>query len=269
MPFIMVISLIFGLFISSIARAEDEMKPLTSQLIRAIGYGGGIHHYKNYVLRGKEKYLVSAEKSFTSAAAIVERMGSISGLNADENKAISDIEIMIAEYRASLPTIKNIYSSESSLLKVLKMTDDKVKISDGPAVEGIKILRSRSQFNALENIEYALGYGSAIHNFKNYVIRGKDKYRVNSDKHFSEAEKWLAELSKVAVDPELTASLELIKTTVTTYHSAVPKIAANYKKLEGVSSDTIRNVIVRGSDRLIKINDSSTIKAFEELRNKI
>ncbi|MBE9527494.1 MAG: hypothetical protein IME94_11050, partial [Proteobacteria bacterium] len=226
--------------------------------MRTLGYGGAIHHYKNYVLRGKEKYFVSADKSYASAMQIVERMKGMNGLSPEENKALSDIGNMINQYRSSLPTIKEIYASEKSLFKVLKMTDDKVKIDDGPAKAGLKILRDKKQFNALENLEYTLGYGNAIHNFKNYIIRGKDKYRNNADLLYTEAETWLTKLEKNTSDPDMTKALGIIRKTVKGYHKALPKIAANYKKLEGVSSDAVRNVIVRGSDRLVKINDSAT-----------
>ena len=34
----------------------EKRRELISELKSAIGYGGGIHHFKNYVIRGTDKY---------------------------------------------------------------------------------------------------------------------------------------------------------------------------------------------------------------------
>lgn len=51
---------------------SDKAK-LTSILQAEIGYGGAIHHFKNYVLRNDSKYFDEANKKLIEANATVEQ----------------------------------------------------------------------------------------------------------------------------------------------------------------------------------------------------
>lgn len=53
---------------------EKEIRfELISELTTYIGYGGLIHHFKNYMLRGDERYVDSFNRQYQSAADILDR----------------------------------------------------------------------------------------------------------------------------------------------------------------------------------------------------
>lgn len=259
---------ITALLFCTTVSADENKKVLTAQLVRTLGYGGAIHQYKNYVLRGDEKYHHNSSKKFAEARQIIASLKVMPDLTAIDSKALTDIDATIAQYDQSLVVIENVYATETSLSKILSQTDKQVKISDKAAIEGLATLRNSHTWSTLEELEYQLGYGNAIHNFKNYVIRGKEKYRERADLWFVEAEKSINLLRKELEGKESYANMLLVVSdTVTAYHNALAKIQKNYAKAEGITSEMVLNVVVKGSDKVVKINDSTTVEALAALAN--
>ncbi|GAB6189584.1 hypothetical protein JCM30566_13250 [Marinitoga arctica] len=108
----------------------------------------------------------------------------------------------------------------------------------------------------LSDIKEQYGYGGGIHLFKNYVLRGNEKY-VST---FLEKEKQVLndfeEYKKIPnVTEEEIKNLEIIKNTFELYGKNI-KLAVELKK-QGLSISDI--------DNKIKINDTPALNAFEEL----
>jgi len=59
-----------------------------------------------------------------------------------------------------------------------KDIDRTVLIDDASAKLGLDVLREKWIWSDFEEMEFQLGYGKAIHNFKNYLLRGYERYYV-------------------------------------------------------------------------------------------
>lgn len=264
--FLFFIMLLHSGIFSTTAFAEDKKRSDIVSLVRVLGYGGAIHNFKNYVIRGKEKYHDKALQLFIEAKSTLNSLHG-SSLNNDELIALKNIETMVDNYQASLQVAQQAYAEKKSIAEVIIETDTKVKVDDGPAVEGIDILRQNYQWNGLEQIEYFLGYGKAIHNFKNYLLRGKDKYRERSFQYFEAAEQLASKLQKSEVEAISMASADITATTQK-YIKSIPRIDRTAQFITKTKNQRIMGSMVSSSDKMVRVDDSPAISGLATLGNK-
>ncbi len=103
------------------------------------------------------------------------------------------------------------------------------------------------------------GYGGAIHLFKNYILRGQDKYLSRFDAAYQKAHKNIKEYIAIGATAEEKKQLETIQNTYEKY--AVNLKMATSKWAEGLAPKDI--------DKLVKIDDGPALKAFSALVNKL
>ncbi len=102
----------------------------------AIGYGGMIHQFKNYVLRQDRPRIVKIQTKVRAATVALTAYRSV-GVNDAEKKAIEAIGTVIAKYADALAVAENLAAEGKSSREV----DKAIKISDKPAVKGIALLK--------------------------------------------------------------------------------------------------------------------------------
>ncbi len=108
---------------------------LLTEIMSQFGYGGFIHNFKNHVLRGTNKYVdrfmknkAGMDKAFASYKKL--------DLSSEERTALADIEAVAEKYTKAVETSKDLHKKGLSPMEI----DGVVKISDGPAFKGFKVL---------------------------------------------------------------------------------------------------------------------------------
>lgn len=101
------------------------------------------------------------------------------------------------------------------------------------------------------------GYGGLIHNFKNYVLRGKEKYEKRFNRDYKQLLKEIQEYKKYGISKTEEAELKKIHDVFTQYYHGLPEVVKAYK--EGMS--------IKQLDKIVKVNDSPAINAFKTLSN--
>ena len=131
--------------VSEVQRMRDVAKSkidaiskanLLSQLNRDFGYGGAIHQFKNYVLRGAPKY---EQRSIDKMDAVINTIDKYENnpLTSKEEKIQLDIiRGVVQKYAGAVPEVTNMYQQGYTAAEI----DSAVKISDGPALQAIKLL---------------------------------------------------------------------------------------------------------------------------------
>ncbi|MEX1180552.1 MAG: methyl-accepting chemotaxis protein [Cucumibacter sp.] len=102
---------------------------------QAIGFGGLIHNFKNYVLRGDREYFDAAQQNDRDAKAAIADYRAI-GISTEESLALDAIEANIDDYASQLPAITEMHAQNLPAT----MIDDRVSVGDTPAVEATKVL---------------------------------------------------------------------------------------------------------------------------------
>ncbi len=242
--FIGILVLLIGI-ISSVALAQNDSKQSQiSNLVRSLGYGAAIHNFKNYVLPGKDKYHKNAAGHFDAAQVAISALQQ-SSLSNEESIALSNIKKVVDGYQAALLVAQEQIESAKKFSEIIITTDTMVNVDDGPAIDGIVTLRKAYQWNDLEALEYALGYGAAIQNFKNYLLRGTDKYRSNAEERFEEAGNIVSKISaNTDLSSEEKAALADISTMIKGYQNGFLRIKATASYIQKRFPGNCRGAVI-------------------------
>jgi methyl-accepting chemotaxis protein len=111
----------------------------------------------------------------------------------------------------------------------------------------------------LQDVKSHFGYGGAIHNFKNYLIRNQEKYHVLADDQFKNI---LSSIEYYRAIPNLS---EFEKEAL----NNVSGVTQNYQKqLKIVVAMHKQGASIKMIDQIVKVDDSPAIKAFNILQNE-
>lgn len=109
---------------------------LLSNIYRTIGYGGMIHQFKNYVLRFQEKRFAKINKLIETALNQLKQYEAL-GVTENEKKALNDIRGVILAYQDGTKKVQDLIKAGA---ETSEEVDKVVKVSDKPALEGLKAL---------------------------------------------------------------------------------------------------------------------------------
>ncbi|MEG3639936.1 methyl-accepting chemotaxis protein [Magnetococcus sp. PR-3] len=146
---------------------QDQVAERESLLMRLkshFGYGNGIHHFKNYVLRGKAKHHDGAKKHLGIVLDLVKQYRTLDSMTPQEKKALNDIQSVAQLYLHAVDTVAEMVKKGASP----KQIDSTVKISDRPAVDGFKILEQAyisMTRSTTEQLNSTVGSASSIVGF--------------------------------------------------------------------------------------------------------
>ncbi len=118
-----------------------------SDIKDSFGYGGGIHLFKNYVLRGKEKYITKFDKKFTQLQKTIVAYKKLHSVTPKEIESLNIIEKTLATYAKNIKLAKKLKQEGKSVLEI----DKTIKISDGPAIKALQELQTN--FKNISQIE--------------------------------------------------------------------------------------------------------------------
>jgi len=237
----------------NIAAQDDAKKASIASLVRTLGYGGAIHNFKNYVLRGDEKYRASAQAMFQRAHEVLSNLNAKQQLTSNEKAAVAAILDVVEKYQTHLPTVRQLRKQSKSVEEI----DEQVTVEDSVAINALLALREGYEWSDLENLDYHVGYGSGIHNFKNFVLRADEKYRARAMVGLSNVLLIVARyrafngLEKNEVD-----ALDAIESVVRAYETALPKVQTLVG--EGKTAQEI--------DAVVNVDDRPALKGLETLR---
>ena len=232
---------------AQVARVDVE------HIVRELGYGAGIHAFKNYVLRGGSEYEQVARTAF---AGVIERLAAIerAGVpDGDDGSALSDLRRVLVAHEAAIARISELREKGWRIRDI----DSNVTLDVAPALSALERLRSGHAWSELAEIEYQLGFGRGIHRFKDFVLRGDDEDRDAARAAFQAAEAVIASaLRRPGLSEREARRLQVVARTAAAYRTRLDLVA---RLLAAGRS-------VREVDLAVKINDGPATRALDGLR---
>ena len=119
----------------------------------SIGYGGMIHHFKNYLLRRESKYLLSTHRSMLETKAIFSGYRAL-GVSAAEESAIKDIEYVAYKYMKAITRAEFLINNNYAVSQI----DEQVSVDDAPALSAL--LRLANEVSTLRQEKSKIVSGS-------------------------------------------------------------------------------------------------------------
>jgi len=111
---------------------------IVAHMKELVGYGGIIHNFKNYVLRGNDKYSKKVNIQYDKLISLINEYRNLNQVTNEEKKLLGDIEKVFTTYRDGLPQVVEAVATGMSI----KELDKIVKVSDGPAIKALNSLDS-------------------------------------------------------------------------------------------------------------------------------
>lgn len=240
---------------------RSEKSRLGGQLRAALGYGGMIHSFKNFILR---KDTAQRDVALDRIGGVRTVLGqySLLPLTGTEQIAIEDISKTIEAYREAVNTADRAIQSGKSA----SQTDFLTRVDDSLALRGLETLSlEAAESGANQNLVTKsvlisqllseAGYGGMIHNFKNYVLRGDVKFRGAALKNLGVLNEIIARYRGLDIHRGETIALLDLEQTLAAY---------------GAALDIIKGMIDEGGlieaiDAKVKVSDGAGLRALDLL----
>jgi methyl-accepting chemotaxis protein len=138
-----------------------ERQALLSAIKSAFGYGGAIHNFKNYVIRGLPKYAERFRHDHDVLSAKIQQYQVLPDLVPEEDEALKTVQGVADEYQSMLVRIMPLVQAGESVSAIDKV----VKVDDSPALRAFEVLDShyRSLTSSVTaGLEHTLAQGRWI-----------------------------------------------------------------------------------------------------------
>jgi len=213
---------------TSLRASSSEHANLESALRSAMGYGGMIHNFKNYILRKSSSYREATQSNIGAARAIILRYETLDPGEA-EIESLTRIRVTLDEYENGLQSITAMLAFKTPAAGV----DESVAVDDEPALQAFKTLRaailSRHRELAkndnkailVSRLRAALGYGGMIHAFKNFILRRDEIYGKTVVTMADKAISVITDYRKQTITPKEDQALRAIEGVVKKYEKEI------------------------------------------------
>ncbi|MCP3972672.1 MAG: methyl-accepting chemotaxis protein [Rhodobacteraceae bacterium] len=206
--------------------AKSARARAVSSVVSAMGYDGMIHQFKNYVLRQDQGRVAKIQTRIGATLQALDALENITGSQA-ESDAIKKIRSVAQAYLAALATAQ----LEAALGRSPAEIDQRVKVDDGPALEGLETLFSHkpssehggssTKGRLLGDLRRTMGFGGMIHQFKNYVLRGDQPRIAKVETAIGAARAVLDGYRSLPLSDDEVAALKAIEGTISAYESGL------------------------------------------------
>jgi len=111
---------------------------LISDIKSSMGYGGFIHHFKNYIIRSKKQDYQGALKNILEVKKKLNQYNFLD-LSEEEKNALREIDLVTDQYQQNLALAKNYFLKHQA--SSITQLDNIVKVDDTPLIEAIWFLK--------------------------------------------------------------------------------------------------------------------------------
>ena len=109
---------------------------LISEMKALVGYGGLIHNFKNYVIRGTSKYEQRVKNQYSELLSKIQEYKNIGNISKEELELLSNVESVFAKYNRGISSVITAYNNGTGV----KLLDKVVKVNDTPAINSLNKL---------------------------------------------------------------------------------------------------------------------------------
>ncbi len=126
--------------------SQNSKADLVNSLRAALGYGGMIHEFKNFILRGDKRRIDRAAAKADAANRAIKGYLSLA-VNQNEVTALNDIQATLSAYQLVFETAVKLKAEGLPPQEI----DTEVRVDDIPALEGFADLSYEHQLQSAEN----------------------------------------------------------------------------------------------------------------------
>ncbi|WP_424941849.1 methyl-accepting chemotaxis protein [Aliiroseovarius crassostreae] len=243
-------------------QASSARVQAVTELVGNMGYGGFIHHFKNFVLRNETDRSIKVNNAASAALNALHQFETQNPTD-EELQAVKDIKSVIHSYLEAIGEAQTAFVFGAMPEEV----DAQVKVSDDAALAGLETLFLAMEKGALGGdpnktthliaLERALGYGGMIHQFKNYVLRGDAPRVAKVEAAIANARAAMQGYQSFPHSDAEARALADIEGVVAAYEAGIRKVTEMKQQSKSVAE----------IDQAVKVADGPAIDAIELLKD--
>tara|TARA_R110002111_G_scaffold104641_2_gene162608 strand:- start:2782 stop:4518 length:1737 start_codon:yes stop_codon:yes gene_type:complete len=277
---LLIMSMVFGYFTVNISQQvtqiqsswtsfrsqHNEKARLLNIFYADLGYGGLIHNFKNFLLRKNFSDYINVEQSLGSLQSELNQYKALISSPA-EQVALNDLQLLIHNYQDKVEIIRKEITKNNSTANI----DPMVKVDDSRGIRALHMLSNEIRaehefFNNEQNkpvlalaIRRELGFGGMIHNYKNYIIRKDEAYRVRALESITTLKSIISDYLALTTSIAEQTALEDIGFMLEKYEHGIDLIDQGIKSQ--LSAESI--------DTQVKIDDTFALRGLYSLDQDI
>ncbi|HEC91041.1 MAG TPA: hybrid sensor histidine kinase/response regulator, partial [Alphaproteobacteria bacterium] len=246
--------------------SQSEKARALNALRREIGYGGMIHQFKNHILRKNKSLRAVTGERLGGALAAIARYRAL-GVSPAEKSALADIKAMLKNYAQALDRVHRLIGKGKTAVEM----DKAAKVDDGPALKALETLeneisastggksRKPNKTGLLSALYKDMGYGGAIHYFKNFILRHDQALIGKVNKNLQAGLKTITVYSGLVINQAEKKALADIRAVIGVYGRMISTVDRLAK--EGKTPEVI--------DRSVIVDDGPALAGFTTLAREI
>ncbi len=199
----------------------------------------------NFFLQGKER--AGIERAVMSKAFAVDQF---------EPGAFSKFGTLVTTQATYLDSFVAMATPEQVAIYTQKMSNPVVAEVQRMRDVATKKGETTAKTELTTRLLGEFGYGGAIHNFKNFVLRNNSKYSDRFEGNYTRANQVLDELEKGSETDEEGQAYAAIRKTLNEYHVGLAKVVKAFQAPDAT---------VEAVDKIVKIDDAPALAALASL----
>lgn len=240
-------------------RDSDPAVVALTEVVGELGFGGFIHAFKNYLLRGGDELRIfdqSAGAIRVNLDKLEQELGPAYGADIDAIRSV------INAYSAQVDVIRDIRRIDTDVEAI----DRAVAVDDRHAAAALLALRHTlvddgpgTKSKVLFEVQSALGYAGMIHHFKNYVLRKSPDFEARARASADRAAAALDSYRAFGVNSVEQAALDDLGAVIAEFRSNI---------------DIVHRMIGEGAtatqiDEVVLVPQGPALEAFQTLGEQI
>lgn len=230
-----------------------------------IGYGGMVQYFKTYILRKENQYKALFQGSIGSANAALMQYER-SGITEEELALVNEIRGVVRQYSQKFNIAMAFVKMDKATVDIDKIatTKDEVAINAIAKLQEISWNLSHTdgattRLELLAQMRQKMGFGGAIHNFKNYIIRQEDSYALATANSLGMIQQYVEKYKQFNLTEAEAKAIEVVKKTTEKYINKLQRA----KKLmaEGTRPESAEGQLI--------VDDEAALTAFNSLSVEI
>ncbi len=117
----------------NIIYVKNKKNEILSFIKEMVGYGGLIHNFKNYVIRGEEKYAADVKKQYVQLIDNIHQYKMFENITLEEIDKLNIIKEVFTQYIEGVQKVKIAYQTGTDI----HVLDKIVKVDDKPAIKAL------------------------------------------------------------------------------------------------------------------------------------
>lgn len=228
---------------------SNEQVRAVSSVMGALGYGGMIHNFKNFVLRKEQERSTDTQRKIGALTETLDQLALID-ISAEELQAVGVLRDAVSAYGKRIESALALAAEGKSATEI----DAKVRYDDAAAIDAVNLLMKRVRLDAaaasrdlyppiqLVALQHALGYGGVIHHFKNYILRQDDATYTAFSEALARAQTAIDKYRTLQITSDELRALDVVSAMVSAYERRMQQ--AVEMRSEGMTPEQIDSLVV-------------------------